>query len=183
MRGFLAVGWLWCASVIMPVALAQEAPWILVDTSTSTLSVMRGGHEIKRFANISIGRGGTTERRLRGDRSTPVGLFRVAWVEDDTPFHRFYGIDYPSIAHARWARDEGIIDVQTYRAIKRARRGRKVPPQDTPLGGYLGIHGLGGANRRVHEQFHWTQGCVAVTNEQLDALGAWITEGTRVIIR
>jgi len=182
-RGCLAAGWLWCASAMIPVALAQGEPWILVDTSTSTLSVMRDGHEIKRFGNISIGRGGTAEHRLRGDQSTPVGFFRVAWIENDTRFRRFYGLDYPDLSHARWARDEGIIDAQTYRAIKQARRGRKVPPQDTPLGGYLGIHGLGDAERWVHQQFHWTQGCVAVTNEQLDALGAWITEGTRVIIR
>lgn len=177
------VGWLWWASAMIPVAMAQGEPWILVDTSTATLSVMRGGQEIKRFANIAIGRGGATDRRMRGDQSTPVGLFRVAWIENDTRFRRFYGLDYPSISHAKWARDEGIIDAQTYRAIKRARRSRKVPPQDTALGGYLGIHGLGGSDPRVHEQFHWTQGCVAVTNQQLDALGAWITEGTRVIIR
>ena len=183
MRGSLVVGWLLCASVTMPVALAQEAPWILVDTSAATLSVMRGGHEIERFANISIGRGGVSDRRLRGDQSTPIGLFRVAWIENDTQFGRFYGIDFPSISHARWAHEQGLIDARTYRAIKRARRGRKVPPQNTALGGYLGIHGLGDADRRVHEQFHWTQGCVAVTNEQLDALSAWISQGTKVIIR
>jgi hypothetical protein len=57
-----------------------------------------------------------------------------------------------------------------------------MPPQNTPLGGFLGIHGIGRGDIRIHRAFHWTQGCVAVTNEEMNALAHWIREDTRIVI-
>jgi L,D-peptidoglycan transpeptidase YkuD (ErfK/YbiS/YcfS/YnhG family) len=51
------------------------------------------------------------------------------------------------------------------------------------LGGSIGIHGVGAGNRRIHEDFNWTEGCVALTNEQIDDLDRYIHIGTRVVIR
>jgi lipoprotein-anchoring transpeptidase ErfK/SrfK len=35
----------------------------------------------------------------------------------------------------------------------------------------------------VHELLNWTDGCVAVTNQQIRQLARWVDVGTRVIIR
>ena len=61
--------------------------------------------------------------------------------------------------------------------------GGRPPPQDTALGGYIGIHGVGAGDPAVHEDFNWTEGCVALTDAQIDALLRHITVGTAVEIR
>jgi len=59
----------------------------------------------------------------------------------------------------------------------------RLPPQDTNLGGLLGIHGVGRGNKRVQGVFDWTQGCVAVSNQQIDKLAKWMFLGMRVEIK
>jgi L,D-peptidoglycan transpeptidase YkuD (ErfK/YbiS/YcfS/YnhG family) len=57
------------------------------------------------------------------------------------------------------------------------------PPQNTILGGAIGIHGIGNGDPEIHKRFHWTEGCVAVTNEQIERLAELVDIGTRVVIR
>ena len=163
--------------------VAEEAPWVLVDSEAQVLSVMQGGTELARFDHIAIGRGGASEIRRQGDGSTPKGTFRVAWVNEDSPFRRFYGFDFPTLDDARRARAAGVLPEAEFHRIERAVNAGEIPPQNTTLGGRLGIHGLGGANPRVHRDFNWTKGCIAVTNEQIDQLSRWIAVGTRVVVR
>jgi hypothetical protein len=59
----------------------------------------------------------------------------------------------------------------------------RLPPQNTALGGRIGLHGLGRGDPKVHQQFNWTNGCIALTNEQIDQLLTWVGKGTRVSIR
>jgi murein L,D-transpeptidase YafK len=166
-----------------PSGAAREAVWLLVETAQGTLSVMRGDRAIRQFENISIGRGGVALHRANGEDATPQGTFRIAWIERDSRFHRFFGLDYPRQADALWGLRTGKIDVETYARIYRATRRGQVPPQDTALGGYIGIHGLGKGDPQMHESLNWTNGCVALTNQQVDQLEPWISEGTTVIIR
>ena len=58
-----------------------------------------------------------------------------------------------------------------------------IPPQVTPLGGYLGIHGVGEGDPGIHADFNWTHGCIALTNQQIDDLAGWIRIGMRVVVR
>jgi len=166
----------------LPVS-AEEAPWVLVDSKAQVLSVMQGGTELARFDRIAIGRGGASEVRRKGDGSTPIGTFRVAWINEDSPFRRFFGFDFPTLDAAERARAAGVLPEAEFRQIERAVKAGEIPPQNTTLGGRLGIHGLGGANPRVHRDFNWTKGCVAVTNDQIDQLSKWIAVGTRVVVR
>ena len=164
-------------------ASAQESPWILVDTRTQVLSVMQDGREVDRFEHLAIGRGGASELRRKGDGSTPLGTFRVAWINEDSPFRRFYGFDFPTLDVAQAARKAGTLTEEEFGRIERAVRAGELPPQNTTLGGRLGIHGLGNANPRVHRDFNWTRGCIALTNDQIDRLSRWIAVGTRVVVR
>lgn len=171
-----------CFLSISPL-FASTAPEILIDTADQTLTIVAEGEVQHVFENISVGRGGTSLNRLEGDGSTPLGEFRIAWVNKKSRYHRFFGIDFPNHEHAERALRKNIIDIETYYDIRRALLRGDVPPQDTPLGGYIGIHGVGQGNEEVHEGFNWTQGCVALTNHQMDELSQWIEIGTRVMIR
>ena len=58
-----------------------------------------------------------------------------------------------------------------------------MPPQQTALGGHIGIHGIGAGDPRIHEDFNWTSGCIALTNAQIDDLAGWVRLGMRVVVR
>jgi murein L,D-transpeptidase YafK len=163
--------------------MANGQPWVLVDTQARTLSVMQGGKPALVFSDISIGRYGATLSKRRGDHKTPLGDFRIAWIREDSPFHRFMGLDYPSLEYARRAYEEGRLSEQELKAIRQAVAKGRLPPQNTTLGGRIGLHGLGGGDPKVHQDFNWTNGCIALTNEQIDQLMTWVAEGTRVSIR
>jgi murein L,D-transpeptidase YafK len=157
--------------------------WIVVDTKTHTLSVFRGDAIVDRFHNIAIGRGGFSLDRMRGDGTTPLGTFHIDRIRPSSRFVLFFGIDFPRPEHARRALDEGRIDAHDYQRIVAAFARDESPPQDTPLGGQLGIHGLGGGSKRVHDTLDWTQGCIALTNTQIKRLSRWIHLGMRVEVR
>lgn len=159
-------------------------PWILVDTQALTLTVISAENQIlARFHNVSIGTGGAAEIHRRGDETTPRGDFRIAWIDRHSRYGTFYGIDYPSEHIARRAYAEGIISRTELDAIIRAWQRHRIPPQNTRLGGRLGIHGIGRGDPRIHEAFNWTNGCVALTNQQIRQLSPWVQLGTRVLIR
>ncbi|WP_136254401.1 L,D-transpeptidase family protein [Onishia niordana] len=157
--------------------------WLLIDQSSSSLEIYRGDKMVERFSPVSVGRGGVKRLRREGDRSTPSGVFHINRVKLNSDFHIFLGIDFPTAGHAREAWEAGMMTGREYGDFMSDLRRTGQPPQDTVLGGYIGIHGLGEADPEIHRRFDWTQGCVAVTNAQIDYLTDLVTIGTRVVIR
>lgn len=157
--------------------------WVEVDAETARLTVYQGYRPVQVFERISVGRAGTAPFRERGSNRTPSGEFRINRISHDSQFHIFLGLDYPTPRHAREALASGLFDEADYRAYHEHLRRHGAPPQDTALGGHIGIHGIGGGDPEIHDRFHWTQGCVAVTNEEIEALADWVNIGTRVVIR
>jgi len=165
-------------------ALAQDNEvWILVDTGALTLSVMRGEKLLHRYDNIAIGSNGPTlDKRIR-DEKTPLGEYRIDAIRPSQRFHVFMSIDYPTLDHLHRAVVDGRISLDEYRRLLKTWSDGHPLPQDTVLGGYLGIHGLGNGDEEVHRGVNWTDGCVALTNEEIDDLAGRIGVGTRVSIR
>jgi lipoprotein-anchoring transpeptidase ErfK/SrfK len=162
-------------------AQAEEV-WMLVDTKARTLSVFQGASVLRVYENIAIGRGGAAPDRIKDDAKTPLGEYRIARIKEKTPFHRFYGFDYPTPEHALRALRAGVIDQRQFGSVIAAVRRGEAPPQETPLGGYLGIHGVGAGDPRIHQNFNWTNGCIALSNEQIDDMARWMEIGTRVVV-
>jgi len=169
-------------STTLSVAHAEPNTWILIDVAERSLLVMQDDQVIEDYAGISLGRNGYAADRSEGDGKTPLGEFHVAWVNPKSRFRYFFGLDYPNIERAELAYQRNRIDTNTYSEIRRAFSNGKVPPQTTALGGYIGIHGIGSGDPRIHKISDWTQGCIALTNAQLDGLQKWIKVGTRVVI-
>ncbi|HPF58655.1 MAG TPA: L,D-transpeptidase [Candidatus Competibacteraceae bacterium] len=159
-------------------------PWLLIDTKADKLMVMQNAQPVEVFHQIAVGSSGAGLKYQRGDNKTPLGVFRVGWVNDHSRFNKFIGLDYPNPDYAERALRERRIDRSTYERIRSAWISGRTPPQDTPLGGQIGIHGVGAGNPRVHEAgIDWTSGCVALDNWQINALRPWIKVGMRVEIR
>ena len=165
-------------------AAAQDNDtWILVNTGNLTLSVLKGDTVRRTYKKISIGRAGTTRDKKQGDSKTPLGEFHLVRIAPKSPFYRFFGLDYPNVGHAERALQAGTIGQEHYAAIRQAFQSGDIPPQATPLGGYLGIHGIGEGDPEIHAKFNWTHGCIALTNQQIDDLSSWVHIGMRVVVR
>jgi len=156
---------------------------IIVDTRAETLTVMQGDTVIRTFPDVAIGRSGKTYFKRQGDNKTPLGTYRIGWINRDSRYHVFLGLTYPDRPAADRALQDGRISESQWQDIRRAHEANKTPPQDTPLGGFIGIHGLGQGDMTVHQQYNWTNGCVALTNAQIDQLLQWARVGTPVEIR
>ena len=95
----------------------------------------------------------------------------------------FSGVLLQRAAEAQRAFRAGRISYEQLKAIRRAHYLEREPPSNTPLGGQIGIHGIGNGDAGIHEDFDWTDGCIALTNEQIDELAQWLKLGTRVEVR
>lgn len=168
---------------LVATAVADAERWLLVDTQALTLTVMGGEWPQLTFHNLAIGRYGTSQTRRRGDHTTPLGRFRITRIDRDATFHRFIQLNYPDRDRANQAYREGIIGDADRQAILAAHRRSTMPPQNTVLGGHIGIHGLGRGDPRLHQTMNWTKGCIALTDEQIDALLIWVHVGMLVEIR
>ena len=180
-RGFKAIALAVLVLVGGPVEAAER--WILVDTDRAVAEVRTVDGVSARIDNLSFGRGGTAPLHEQGDETTPLGEFRVTSINHESDYHVFIGLNYPTATHLDRAREAGLIDTQRHRQL--LERGWMLGhlPQDTVLGGHIGLHGVGEADRGVHRRFNWTQGCVAMTDSQIERLLEYVDIGTPVVIR
>lgn len=165
---------------VMAASAPTSVVWLSVDTDQLSLTVMRGDTELQLFENIAIGSGGSTLRRQMGDQTTPLGDFIITEIRHSERFELFMAFDYPNLDHTERAFQDKRIDAQEYRALRYDLDRGNPPPQETSLGGYLGIHGIGDGDKEIHESINWTDGCIAINNEQLMELADWVKIGTRV---
>lgn len=172
-----------CCAFFSVVASANNDVWLLVDTKARKIEVKKGEQTLETLESIAIGRGGAGFKMRRGDNITPHGSYRIGWIGEKSTFRKFFGLTYPSIEDAEHALRQGVIDTVTYDRIVSAHKRNQIPPQNTPLGGQIGIHGLGRADERVHKVFDWTHGCIALTNIQIDHLSQLVDTGTVVKIK
>ena len=86
---------------------------------------------------------------------------------------------FSAVEQARQGHERGVISRRERDAIIAARRAGRQPPQNTALGGHIGLHGVNG-NRTTN--WNWTEGCVALMNDQIDILTPWLRPGTHVIV-
>lgn len=157
--------------------------WILIDTSEQTLSVMQDTLPLRVFKNIATGRGGLSHFKLRDDETTVKGTFYVNLINPSSLYRQFFRFAYPTHAHVDYAYEKNLISHDKYHSLLAYYRRHHSFPQDTILGGHIGIHGLGEADLETHSRFNWTRGCVALTNQQIDELRKEIELGMIVVVK
>lgn len=174
--------WSEIATTKLPKLTPGEA-WIRIDLDQRKLAVLQNGQRLLVIPYLAIGTAGASRIRLQGSSQTPIGEFRVVRVNRRSRFELFFGIDYPTpeIAYDAW--QNGILSDREYRNYTRYRHRYGTSPANTPLGGHIGIHGLGERPARIHRIIDWTEGCIAVTNAEIQALDRFVDIGTLVVIR
>ena len=114
-----------------------------------------------------IGLGGNPEghKKVKGDGKTPEGSYFICTRLDQTRYHLFLGLNYPSAADAQDALKAKRIDQATCDGIVKAQSQRQSPSWSTPLSGAIGLHG-GGSHS------DWTLGCIAFDDADIEEIWA-----------
>lgn len=148
------------------------------------LQVLIDGKEVRRF-RVSLGFDPRGPKLLRGDGRTPVGDYVIYDKRPSDRFRWFLALNYPAVTDADRAFKAGLISEDTWTEIFFAEREHHAPPWDTPLGAFIGIHGTGGGGwvARKRQISDWTDGCIAVSDRDIDELYDLTPVGTRVEIR
>ncbi len=84
-------------------------------------------------------------------------------------------MSYPNVEDAGRGLRDNLISQAEYYSITKAIKEKKMPLQNTKLGGEIYIHGDG-------SESDWTKGCIALTNEEIKELLDAIRVGTTVRI-
>jgi hypothetical protein len=135
---------------------------IVVDKLRRQLILYRHGH-LEAVFTAELGTNGLAPKLHAGDRATPEGQYRVVAKKsgDETRYHLAVLLDYPNREDRR-------------RHERALRRGEI--PEHAPIGSLIEIHGGGGSGR------DWTNGCIALTNEDMDKLFPLVDISTPVTI-
>jgi murein L,D-transpeptidase YafK len=172
-------------ALIDAVAAAPRDTYEIQVIKSKRLLLIKHGSKVEKEFRVASGKGGKGDKRKLGDRKTPVGIYRIVELKDSEKFHRFLRLSYPNVKDAIYGLRNKMITRAEFDAIVAAARSGVIPPQDTPLGGAIGIHGLGdesGDRLYLHLGTDWTEGCIALTNEQVEEVMKYVDVGTKVVI-
>ena len=116
---------------------------------------------------VSLGFGADAgPKRREGDGRTPEGAYFVCTKNAASRFHLSLGISYPNARDAQEAFARGEIDEATRERLVRAAKDGLRPDWQTPLGGFIMLHGEHPEGRAGD----WTAGCVALDNANMEVL-------------
>jgi murein L,D-transpeptidase YafK len=165
-------------------AFASEKIELVIDRSEHKLIVKKDGSTLRTF-KVALGSGGRKAKLQEGDHKTPKGIYHISKIRDSQRFHMFLQLNYPNMKDAGRALKNHVITRKQYQDILDAHSYGKLPPQNTALGGAIGIHGIGHETKdklEIHQIADWTQGCIALRNDEIEELSRFIHIGTTVSI-
>ena len=147
---------------------------IVIRKAERQLVLMDGENRL--FAcRIALGREPEGAKRMQGDGRTPEGDYFICLVKEQGKYGRSLGLSYPSPQDAQLAFSEGRIDERTLQNTKAAHSERRRPPWGSPMGGEIYIHEGGSSS-------DWTQGCIALDEQDMDVLFPYHAQVKDVLI-
>jgi len=140
-----------------------HASKVLILKSEHRLLLLDDSNTIIHTYTIAIGRGGMEPKQRQGDHKTPEGLYVIDRHKRDSRFHRALHVSYPNDGDRERARKLGV-----------------------DAGGDIMIHGIQnglGWLGSLHRALDWTDGCIAVTDAEIEEIYSAVPDGALVEIR
>ena len=134
-----------------------EVTSIVVNKGARHMYLLNEQTIIKSY-DVDLGRVPMGHKQFYGDGKTPEGLYRIDRRNPNSSYHLSVGISYPNTADRAFAESVG-------------RR----------PGGDIFIHGQPNKGRAKGRD--WTEGCIAVKNEEIEEIYAMVRTGTVIAIR
>jgi murein L,D-transpeptidase YafK len=144
-------------------ALEGRVAKILVLKTDHKLLLLDAANNVIHTYAIAEGRGGVQAKERRGDHRAPEGFYIVYRRKRDSRFHRALHVSYPNDNDRERARKLGVDP-----------------------GGDIMIHGIQnglGWIGPLHRAVDWTDGCIAVTDPEIEEIWATVPDGTPIEIR
>ncbi len=153
------------------VYYAYPEPKLPANAVVDKLVVYKSERKMEAYSNgvllksytISLGGNPKGAKVNEGDRRTPEGIYTINDKNPNSGYHKNLGISYPNKENRARAKELG-----------------------RPVGGSVKIHGLRnglgfiGKFQRWHD---WTNGCIALTNQEVDELYRSIKVGAQIVIK
>jgi murein L,D-transpeptidase YafK len=142
--------------------LGHKIDTVLVKKSEKRMYLLENGKSIKEY-NVALGGKPKGHKQKEGDERTPEGNYILDYKKNDSSFYKAIHISYPN--------ENDIVKA----------KGLGVNP-----GGLIMIHGQkNGLNwlSWLSQLFNWTNGCIAVTNTEMDEIWGLINVGTPIEIQ
>jgi murein L,D-transpeptidase YafK len=139
-----------------------KADRIVIIKSSRTMMLMNGDKVLKTY-KVALGGQPVGAKDRQGDHKTPEGNYVVDARVPNSQFHRALHISYPNVRDRERAHKLGVS-----------------------AGGAVEIHGLAEKFAwagSAHRLADWTDGCIAVTDEEIDEIWPLVAVGTPVEIR
>ncbi len=159
-------------------------PTLIVERNKYILSLYSDSVLVKNYRAV-FGKN-NKPKKIAGDKGTPIGEYEIVAVDTNHRYFRFYKINYPNIADLREGLRKGLLTQQLYDSLAYQfyyGGGIKVP---TPLGNDIGLHGIGQLNyifKNLPFVFNWTDGSVAISDDDLIELSPYLGKGTKIVFR
>jgi murein L,D-transpeptidase YafK len=142
--------------------VSKPADKILIIKSAHTLTLL-SGDQVLRTYKVALGRSPVGSKLRKGDHKTPEGEYEIDAKKEHSRFYRALHISYPNTEDRKRAQANG----------------------DNP-GGDIEIHGIEnglGWIGRLHRSIDWTDGCIALTDAEMNEIWNAVTVGTPVEIK
>ncbi len=134
---------------------------VKVDKSESKMYLLDGGEVVKEY-HVAFGASPEGHKQQEGDERTPEGSYTLDYKKEDSSFYRAMHISYPNETDKANAKKMGVSP-----------------------GGFIMVHGqrnnLGWLSF-ITQRFNWTNGCIALTNSEIDEFMGLVNVGTKIQI-
>lgn len=134
---------------------------VKVDKSNRTMYLMKGNAIVKQY-HVALGAAPKGHKQQEGDQKTPEGEYTLDYAKENSAFYRAMHISYPNENDKASAKKSGVSP-----------------------GGFIMIHGQRnwlGWLAPVTQRFNWTNGCIALTNSEMDEFMKMVKVGTTIHI-
>jgi murein L,D-transpeptidase YafK len=142
-------------------AAAQKADLVRVDKSDRRMELVGDGVVLRTYY-IALGANPEGHKKQEGDERTPEGRYILDWRNPKSAFTRSIHVSYPNQEDKKRARQAGVSP-----------------------GGDIMIHGQPkgyGWWAWLFQMFDWTNGCLAVTDDEMKEIWDMVADGTPIEI-
>lgn len=134
---------------------------VKVDKSESKMYLLDSGQIVKEY-DVAFGANPKGHKVQEGDEKTPEGTYTLDYKKEDSSFYRAMHISYPNKQDIENAAKRGVSP-----------------------GGFIMVHGQRnwlGWFAPITQAFNWTNGCIALSNSEMDEFMDLVSLGTEIQI-
>ncbi len=148
------------AARIMPQRVFAHVDYLLVDKSERLMIGYAGGQPVRVWRGLQFGDQPVGHKQFEGDERTPEGRYVIEGRNPGSAYHLSLKISYPAPADRAFAEAYG-----------------RSP------GGDIFLHGQPNALPFGRIPGDWTDGCIALSNAEIEELWRIVPDGTVIEIR